>query len=93
MTNDDLAQSYLFKAEKRIKILKPLFQEEDYSDVIRESQEIVELCLKGMLRYVGIEPPKYHDVSPLLVEHQERFKNKERFKNISSKEVVKLAKI
>lgn len=40
-----------------------------------------------MLRYVGIEPPKYHDVSPLPVEH------KERFKNISSKEVAKLAKI
>ena len=87
MTSDDLAQSYFFKAEKRLKILNALFQEEDYSDVVRESQEIVELCLKGMLRYVGIEPPKYHDVSPLLVEYQKRFKN------ISSKEVVKLAKI
>ncbi len=87
MTSDDLAQSYFFKAEKRLKILNALFQEEDYSDVVRESQEIVELSLKGMLRYVGIEPPKYHDVSPLLVEHQRRFKN------ISSKEVAKLAKI
>ena len=63
MTSIELAKSYLIKAEKRFKILKILFKEEDYSDVIRESQEIVELCLKGMLRSVGIEPPKFHDAS------------------------------
>jgi len=62
MTNETLAHSYLIKVEKRLKILDLLLKEEDYSDVIREAQEIVELSLKGMLRYVGIEPPKYHDV-------------------------------
>jgi HEPN domain-containing protein len=41
--------------------------------VIREGQEIVELCAKGMLRMVGIEPPKYHDVSALMMEHRARF--------------------
>lgn len=50
-----------------------LFSEEDYPDVIRKAQEIVELALKGMLRAVGIEPPKIHDVSSLLMEHRERF--------------------
>ena len=87
MTNDDLAQSYFFKAEKRLKILDALFLEKDYSDVVREAQETVELCLKGMLRYVGIEPPKYHDVGPLIIEHQTRFKD------ISSKEILRLAQI
>lgn len=73
MTNLDLARSYFLKVEKRLKALEVLFKEEDYSDVIREGQEIVELCAKGMLRMVGIEPPKYHDVSALMMEHRARF--------------------
>jgi hypothetical protein len=65
--------SYLFKATKRLKILPVLFQEEAYSDVIREAQEIVELALKGVLRQIGVDPPKQHDVGYLLVEFKERF--------------------
>ena len=67
MTNTSLAQSYLLKAEKRLKILPVLLNEAAYSDVVREAQEIVELALKGMLRQVGIEPPKLHGVGALLV--------------------------
>ncbi|MDI6711387.1 MAG: HEPN domain-containing protein [Thermoanaerobacterales bacterium] len=73
MTNRTLAQSYLIKAIKRLKILSVLLQEEAYSDVIREAQEIVELALKGMLRQVGVEPPKQHDVGGLVVEFESRF--------------------
>lgn len=74
MTTEDLARSYLFKAEKRLKILDLLLKEKDYSDVIREAQEAVELSLKAMLRAVGIEPSKINDVSPLIIEHGKRFK-------------------
>lgn len=73
MTNESLAQSYLRKAENRLKVLNVFFKEKDYSDVVREAQEIVELCLKGMLRAVGIEPPKIHDVGGLLIEHKNKF--------------------
>jgi len=73
VTNTSLAQSYLIKAQKRLKILKVLFEEDDYSDVIREAQEIVELALKGMLRNAGIEPPKWHDVGSALMEYRSRF--------------------
>lgn len=73
MTNVSLAQSYLIKATKRLRILEVLYDEEAWSDVIREGQEIVELALKGMLRHVGVEPPRWHDVGPLIVEHQDRF--------------------
>lgn len=52
MTNLSLAESYLIKARKRLKILPVLLDEQAYSDVVRESQEIVELALKGMLRQV-----------------------------------------
>ena len=73
MKNISLAESYLIKAQKRLKILTVLRDEAAYSDVVREAQEIVELALKGMLRQVGIEPPKWHDVSQLLQEYRDRF--------------------
>ncbi len=73
MTNLDLALSYITKARKRLKVLDVLLDEQDYSDVIRESQEIVELATKAMLRRIGIDPPKWHDVSGILLEHKDRF--------------------
>lgn len=73
MTNVDLARSYLLKAQKRLKALAVLRDEGAHSDVVREAQELVELALKGMLRAVGIEPPKFHDVGGLLIEHQAKF--------------------
>ena len=73
MTNTTPARSYRIKAEKRLKILDVLLKEEAFSDVIREAREIVELALKGMLRQVGVEPPKWHDVGAALVEFAHRF--------------------
>ncbi len=73
MTNKTLAQSYMRKATDRIDILDLLFKKSAFSDVVREAQEIVELSLKGMLRFVGIEPPKFHDVGGLLLEHKNKF--------------------
>lgn len=58
MTNLTLAQSYLVKAQKRLKALAVLLSEEAYSDVVREAQEIVELALKGMLRAIAVDPPR-----------------------------------
>jgi HEPN domain-containing protein len=73
VTNASLAQSYLVKAQKRLKALAVLRDEGAHSDVVREAQELVELALKGMLRAAGIEPPKFHDVGGLLVEHGAKF--------------------
>jgi len=87
MTNSELAKSYLIKASKRIKVLYLLNKEQAYSDVIREAQEIVELSTKGMLREIGIEPPKWHDVGPLLVESRAKFPKE------VAKQVKKLASI
>ncbi|MCL6634485.1 MAG: HEPN domain-containing protein [Peptococcaceae bacterium] len=72
MTNHTLAQSYLIKATKRLRVLDVLMEEEAYSDVVREAQEIVELALKGILRQIGIEPPKQHDVGGLILEYRDR---------------------
>ncbi|WP_460178034.1 HEPN domain-containing protein [Thermodesulfovibrio hydrogeniphilus] len=32
-----------------------------------------ELCLNGILRFAGIEPPKYHYVSKFVAEYRSRF--------------------
>jgi HEPN domain-containing protein len=73
VTNESLAKSYLRKASDRLDVLDVLLKKGAYSDVVREAQELVELALKGMLRVIGIEPPKLHDVGGLLLEHRERF--------------------
>ena len=39
---------------------------------MREAQELVELALKGVLRAIGVEPPKFHDVGGLLLDHRDK---------------------
>jgi HEPN domain-containing protein len=73
VTVDELARAYVTKASKRRRVLEVLLEEEAYSDVVREAQELVELALKGMLRCVGIDPPKWHDVGPILKEQEPLF--------------------
>ncbi|MGI6609769.1 MAG: HEPN domain-containing protein [Limnochordia bacterium] len=73
VTGRSLALAYLEKAQKRLRVLEVLLEEQAYSDVVREAQEVVELALKAMLRLVGVEPPKQHDVGGLLVDHSSRF--------------------
>ncbi len=90
MTSIHLAKSYLLKAAIRLKILKTLHDASGYSDVMREAQEIVELCLKGILRYAGIEPPKWHDVGPILLEYRSKIEKMDqetadRLANISAR--------
>lgn len=66
MRNPDLARDYLVRAEARLRALDVLAEEESWADVVRESQEVVELTLKGLLRAHGIAPPRVHDVSDIL---------------------------
>lgn len=73
MTNGSLAESYLTKVTKQLKILPILLDDEAYSNVVREAQEIVERALKGMLRQVGMEPPHWHDVGRFVREQRHRF--------------------
>lgn len=73
MTTNDLAAGYHRKCVDRLAALEVLHARAAFSDVIRESQEVVELALKGMLRWAGIDPPKIHDVGDLLLQFAERF--------------------
>jgi len=68
-----LAKSYLRQAEARMEDADDAFKEGNYPYALRLSQEVVELCLKASLRLVGIEYPKIHDVSDILLKYIDRF--------------------
>lgn len=72
MRSRSLAQDYLHRAEVRLEALEVLFERESWADVVREAQEIVELALKGLLLAVGIDPPRMHDVSAVLLAERAR---------------------
>lgn len=72
MTSDDLARDYLRRARSRRKALQTLFDDEAYADVVRESQEVVELILKGTLRFIAVDPPMRHDVWAAVREFADR---------------------
>lgn len=72
MKNQDLAADYVRRAEVRLLALDVLFDAKSWADVVRESQEVVELALKGVLRACGIEPPRIHDVSNVLLAERGR---------------------
>lgn len=72
MTNPKLARDYLTRARKRLKAVAVLFAEEAFADVVRESQEVVELLLKAVLRSFGLAVPFAHDLSESLAENVSR---------------------
>ncbi|MGH9409462.1 MAG: HEPN domain-containing protein [Vicinamibacterales bacterium] len=66
MRNRELSRDYARRAEARLRALDVLFDAESWADVVRESQEVVELALKALLRSAGIDPPRVHDVGDVL---------------------------
>jgi HEPN domain-containing protein len=67
MQNPRLAEDYFRRATVRLKVLDTLYEERSWADVVRESQETVELALKGLLRSARVETPRVHDVSEALL--------------------------
>jgi HEPN domain-containing protein len=72
MRNPELSRDYVRRAEARLRALDVLFEAESWADVVRESQEVVELALKGLLRSAGIDPPRIHDVGEVLLAERTR---------------------
>lgn len=72
MRNRDLAADYVRRADVRLRAVDVLFEAASWADVVRESQEVVELALKGLLRSCGVEAPRIHDVSDVLLAERER---------------------
>ncbi len=72
MQNKSLIQDYIQRAEVRLGAVEYLFSKESWADVVRESQEIVELALKALLRHSHIDIPRIHDVSGILMQEKEK---------------------
>jgi hypothetical protein len=72
MRNRELAADHLKRAGARLRALDVLFESGSWADVVRESQEVVELSLKGLLRACGVDPPRIHDVADVLLAERER---------------------
>lgn len=70
MKKDALTYSYLKKGQVRFQALNFYKENKAYSDVVREAQELVELLLKAVLRSIGVEAPKTHDVGRVLEKHR-----------------------
>lgn len=72
MKNKSLTKDYVVRGGIRLEALQVLFDREGYADVVREAQEIVELVSKALIRHLGGEPARVHDVSAQLVELKAR---------------------
>lgn len=72
MRNQDLAKDYIRRAAGRLRALDVLYDDGLWADVVREAQEIVELALKAALRAHGVDPPRLHDVSDVLLAERAR---------------------
>ncbi len=68
-----MAESYLMEGEIRLETARTALEKGHFAYAVRQSQECVELSLKGALRYAGIEPPKWHDVGIILRNESQRF--------------------
>ena len=73
MNNIALAMSNIEQALERLNHAREALRSGNHPYVVRQCQEAVELSLKGSLRFVGVEPPKWHDVGPILRKEVGRF--------------------
>ncbi len=73
MNSKEMAESYLMEGEIRLKTARSALEDGHFAYAVRQSQESVEMALKGALRYVGIEPPKWHDVGIILRKEVQKF--------------------
>jgi len=73
MTNLDMARAYYAQAVEIFAEAKRLNDARVWNLVVRRCQEVIELSLKAVLRFVGVEVPHLHDVGVLLEERREKF--------------------
>ena len=67
MKNFESGDQLLRDAEIYYEELHSMYEKERWNIVIRRAQEVVELSLKGVLKMMGIEYPKVHNIAPLFV--------------------------
>jgi HEPN domain-containing protein len=67
MTNIDAGEKLLKEAEIYLQEMENNFKAKEWNITIRKAQEVTELSLKGLLKIMGIEYPKVHDLGKFFV--------------------------
>lgn len=68
MSNRESADELLSGAERYLDFLVQAYQRGEWNIAVRTGQDVAELALKGLLKKIGIEYPKVHDVGRYVVE-------------------------
>ena len=72
MRSLEMARDYLYRARRCLREADLALRDGDAPGVVRRSQEALELAAKALLRALGIEYPRVHDVSDVLLEQSDR---------------------
>ncbi|MDH3197736.1 MAG: HEPN domain-containing protein [Candidatus Krumholzibacteria bacterium] len=72
MKSDALMRDYLQRCAHRLAAVQTLYERSSWADVVRESQEVVELALKALARSARIEVPRLHDVGRIIEAKRDR---------------------
>ena len=73
MRSTEASRLTLAQAARRLETARRETRAGSPAYATRSAQECAELSLKAALRFVGVEYPKKHDVSPALLAVKERF--------------------
>ena len=90
MTNFENGRKLLKTANEYVEKMDLSYSKKSWNLVVRHAQEVVELSLKSLLKLMGVDYPKDHDVAGVFAEtvKQRGLKVDEKFleeiKNISS---------
>ncbi len=71
--NPRFARGMLRRGLDALEAAEAAFERRRYALVVSLSQQACELALKAALRFVGIDPPRQHDVGELLAARARRF--------------------
>jgi hypothetical protein len=66
MKNFDLGKRLLSQAEEYYEKLDTSIRKGSWNTAVRHAQEVVELALKGLLKLMGVDYPKTHDVGEVF---------------------------
>ena len=67
MNNAELNGRLITEAELIMEEARRALDSQAWNLVVRRAQEVVELSLKGLLKLMGVEYPKTHDVGDIFV--------------------------
>lgn len=83
--NIEAAKSMVQEAGDCLDETQRAYSKQSYNLAVRRAQEAVELSMKGVLRMIGIEYPRKHDIGDVFIEQMTRFsQDEENLKKIAA---------